>query len=136
MVTDERYEDDFLRALPSMTDDYDDNGILHIDFAHLIAIGYQNEKYYLVIVVGGRDFLWASPTTTTSQPELLLQDFVDLTGIKIRQIRLDGASVFLKSSSFQAWVKTHGAVLCPATGYNHTMNARSENAVRICKDHV
>ena len=79
------FEDNFLRALPSTTAEGEEQGILHIDFAHTIAIGFQNEKYYLVIVVGDKDFLWSSPTTTILQPEILLQEFVDLTGIKIRR---------------------------------------------------
>jgi hypothetical protein len=133
----QRLKDDFLTAMPAnATDDADNDNDLFINFAHTIALGYKNERYYLVMVIGGVDFLWASPTTTTSKPEELLQEFVTLTRIKIQRIRLDGTSVFVKSSSFLAWIERHGAIICPATGYNHTMNSRSENAVRICKEHV
>lgn len=132
-----RYEDDFLRAMPSSAADSDDaDNDIFIDFAHTITLGYHNEKYYLVMVIEGVDFLWASPTTKQSRPEELLQEFVTLMRTKIQRIRLDGVSVFIKSSSSLHWIQHHGAVICPATGYNHTMNARSENGVRICKEHV
>ena len=85
----DRYEDDFLRAMLASAADSDDmDNDLFIDFTHTITIGYHNEKYYLILVIGGVDFLWASPTTTQSRPEELLQEFVTLTCIKIRRIRL------------------------------------------------
>ena len=73
--------------MPSSAADSDDmDNDIFIDFAHTIALGYHNEKYYLVMVIRGVDFLWASPTTTQSRPEELLQEFVTLTRIKIRRI--------------------------------------------------
>ena len=57
----DRYEDDFLRAMPAnATDEEACDNDMFIDFAHTIALGYHNEKYYLVIVVGGVDFLRAT----------------------------------------------------------------------------
>mmetsp|Transcript_32813 Transcript_32813/g.67774 ORF Transcript_32813/g.67774 Transcript_32813/m.67774 type:complete len:134 (-) Transcript_32813:212-613(-) len=63
--------DDFMRAY-ILTDELHD---LHIDYAHTIAIGYHNQRYYLVMVIDGKDFLWASPTTTKDDPEALLEEF-------------------------------------------------------------
>ena len=45
---------------------------LHLDFAHSIALGYHQQRYYLLFVVGGRNFMWAAPTTTRMEPEELL----------------------------------------------------------------
>eukprot|EP00961_Rhodomonas_salina_P077637 1041464-Rhodomonas_salina.1 len=42
---------------------------LHMDYAHSITLGYNKEQYYLLFVVGGRNFMWASPTTTRKEPE-------------------------------------------------------------------
>lgn len=34
---------------------------LHMDYAHPILIGYSKERYYLIFVVGGANFMWAMP---------------------------------------------------------------------------
>eukprot|EP00961_Rhodomonas_salina_P082837 1113367-Rhodomonas_salina.1 len=62
---------------------------MHLDYAHSIALGYNNERYCLLFVVGGRNFMWASPSTTMSEPESLLGKFLATTGFKIGQIRTD-----------------------------------------------
>eukprot|EP00961_Rhodomonas_salina_P171584 2313481-Rhodomonas_salina.3 len=36
-----------------------------MDYAHSISLGYYKELYYLLFVVGGRNFMWATPTTTS-----------------------------------------------------------------------
>lgn len=88
LVTDsyekDRLDDDILRAMPASAVDSDDvDNDLFIDFAHTIVIGYNNKQYYLFIVIGGVDFLWASPTTMQSKPGELLQELVTLMRIKI-----------------------------------------------------
>ena len=68
-------EDELLQAFQ--------NEELHMDYAHSIALGYNNERYYLLFVVGGRNFMWASPSTTRKEPEILLREFLSVTGLKI-----------------------------------------------------
>jgi hypothetical protein len=45
-------------------------------------MGYHKEKYYLILVVDGIDFVWAQSTTTRSSPEDLILDFLNMTGSK------------------------------------------------------
>ena len=59
-----------------------------------------------------------------------------MTDIKISTIRFDGAQEFGKSSSFQAFCRSRSIVLEPVSEYTHVQNARSENAIRVSKDHV
>ena len=59
------------------------------DYTHSISLGYHKERYYLVFIVGGRNFLWATPTTTRMEPEQLLRDFLSVSGVKIGKIRVD-----------------------------------------------
>eukprot|EP00961_Rhodomonas_salina_P121495 1635437-Rhodomonas_salina.3 len=110
-----------------------DNEELHMDYAHSISLGYFKERYYLLFVVGGRNFMWATPTTTRMEPEDLLNDFLVLSKINIGKIRTDNEFV---STKFKAYCKKRGIVLCPSVAYTHTMQARAEGAVRICKNQV
>eukprot|EP00961_Rhodomonas_salina_P022067 296936-Rhodomonas_salina.1 len=57
------------------TDDF------HIDFGYSIATSNKKEKYFLLVCLQDKDFMWTFPSTTRAAQELLLQDFVDLTGI-------------------------------------------------------
>ena len=41
----------------------------HIDHAHSISIGRLGEKYYLMIVIDGIDFLWPQTCQTRTHPE-------------------------------------------------------------------
>eukprot|EP00961_Rhodomonas_salina_P219664 2968972-Rhodomonas_salina.1 len=62
-----------------------------MDYAHSITLGYNKEWYYLLFkfVVGGRNFMWASPTMTRKEPEVLLLEFLAVTRLKIGQLRTD-----------------------------------------------
>ena len=126
------HADDFLRAFP-VTDDMHD---MHVDYAHTIAVGYHNQRYYLVMVIDWVDFMWASSTATKDNPEALLEEFLRITRIKIRRIRMDDAGELARSASFKMWCDSRGINMCPTAGYQHTMQARAEGAVRICKEHV
>ena len=68
------------------------------------------------------------------EPEELLQDFLSVSGVKIGKICVDGE--FNVSEAFKAFCRKQSIEVCPATAYNHTMQARVEGAVRICKEHV
>jgi len=67
LPTSRMHEDDMLRAFAARSDRAD----MHIDFAHTIAIGYHQQRYYLVLVVDGKDFLWALPAKTQEDPEVM-----------------------------------------------------------------
>lgn len=123
------HTDDMLWAYQARVD-------LHIDFAHTIALGYHQQRYYLAMVVDGKDFLWASPTKTQEDPEALLEEFIPVTRVKIGKLCMDNASVFAKSASFLQWCESRSINMCPTPGYNHTMQALAESAVHICKEHV
>ncbi len=47
---------------------------LHVNYAHTISRGYHNQQYYLLMVVDGIDFMWASPTSSKSNPETLIEE--------------------------------------------------------------
>ncbi len=112
----------------------------HIDHAHSISIGRLGEKYYLMIVIDGIDFLWPQTCQTRTpslrDPEDLLHEFLTMSRLKISTIRFDGASEFGKSSSFIAYYTQHDIVRDPLASYTHIQNARAEGAIRICKEHV
>jgi hypothetical protein len=108
----------------------------HVDYAYAITMGYHKEKYYLMLVVDGIDFVWAQSTTTRSSPEDLILEFLNMIGIKVSTVRFDRAREFGKSLSFQAFCRERGIVVEPVAEYTHVQNARSENVTRISKEHV
>jgi len=135
------HADDFLRAFHtsvplSRKSCFKAHHDLHIDYAHSISIGYKNEAYYLVMVVDGIDFLWATPTAHKSNPESLLESFLRHTNVKIGRIRMDDAGELSRSESFKMWCAARDIIICATAGYNHTMQARAEGAVRITKEHI
>mmetsp|Transcript_30800 Transcript_30800/g.63788 ORF Transcript_30800/g.63788 Transcript_30800/m.63788 type:complete len:919 (-) Transcript_30800:650-3406(-) len=135
------HSDDFLHMFKTATPEsrrscFKIQHDLHVDYAHSISLGYHNQLYYLVMVVDGKDFLWATPTTTKSSPETLIEDFLRHTNVTIGKIRIDNAGELSRSESFKLWCASRDIVLCPTAGYNHTMQARAEGAVRITKEHI
>jgi hypothetical protein len=65
----------------------------HIDHAHFISIGRLGEKYYLMIVIDGIDFLWPQTCQTRTHPEDLLHEFLTMSRLKIstQNARAEGA---------------------------------------------
>eukprot|EP00961_Rhodomonas_salina_P009662 130627-Rhodomonas_salina.3 len=128
------HEDDVLYSFQQdlAADGYD----LHLDHAFSIAVGIHKEKVYLVMAVGGVDFLFVALSIYKSTPEVYVEHFLRLTRLKIRRIRIDDASELAHSATFRAWAESRGITLCPSPGYQHTFQARAEGAVRICKEHV
>ena len=94
------------------------------------------ERYYLIIVVDSIDFTWAQTSTTRSEPEDLLHEFITATGIRVSSIRVDGDGEFKKSASFTAYFKARDINIEEVPAYTHTFNARAEGAIRICKEKV
>jgi hypothetical protein len=108
----------------------------HIDHAHSISIGRLGEKYYLMIVIDGIDFVWPQTCQVRTNPEDLLHEFLTMSRLKVSTIRFDGANEFGKSSSFIAYCKQHVIVREPVAAYTHDQNALAEGVIRICKEHV
>mmetsp|Transcript_62292 Transcript_62292/g.129202 ORF Transcript_62292/g.129202 Transcript_62292/m.129202 type:complete len:351 (-) Transcript_62292:1380-2432(-) len=134
-------EDDFLRAFRTSVpltrkSCYKVQHDLHVDYAHSISLGYRNEAYYLVMVIDGVDFMWAAPSAHKSSPEALLESFLRHTNVSIGRIRIDDAGELSRSESFKLWCASRNIVICATAGYNHTMQARAEGAVRITKEHI
>jgi hypothetical protein len=72
---------------------------LHIDYAHSISLGYSKEKYYLILVVDGIDFVWGQTCTTRSTPEDLIQEFLTMTNLKVSSVRFDSVQEIWKICS-------------------------------------
>jgi hypothetical protein len=104
--------------------------------ARSVSIGRLGEKYYLMIVIDGIDFVWPQTCQVRTHPEDLLHEFLTMSRLKISTIRFDGVSKFGKSSSFIAYCTQHDIVREPLASYTHIQNARAEGAIRICKEHV
>eukprot|EP00961_Rhodomonas_salina_P253355 3424165-Rhodomonas_salina.1 len=77
--------------------------------------------------------MWATATTTRKEPEKLLLEFLAVMGLKIGQLWTDNE--FTASSTFKAFCEKQDITLMPSVAYTHTMQARVEGAVRICKEH-
>ena len=134
---------DQVRALSGAMTNHDESKIdapalrrLHIDYAHSISLGWHKEKYFLLMTLDGIDFTFCSATTSRTEPENLIQEFMTLTRVKIDSIRYDGAGEFATSASFKAFCKNNHIALEPCAAYTHTFNARAEGAVRIVKEHM
>eukprot|EP00961_Rhodomonas_salina_P175189 2363279-Rhodomonas_salina.1 len=84
---------------------------LHMDYAHSIALGYNKERYYLLFVVGGRNFMWASATTMWKEPEKLVLEFFAVTGLEIGQLQTDNK--ITASSTFKVFCKKQDITLMP-----------------------
>jgi hypothetical protein len=108
----------------------------HIDHVHSISIDRLGGKFYLMIVIDGIDFVWTQTCQVRTNPEDLLHEFLTMSRLKISTIRFDGASEFGKSSSFISYCTQHDIVRESLASYTHIQNARSEGAIRICKEHV
>ena len=109
---------------------------LHIDYAHSISIGVHKEKYFLLMTLDGIDFTFCSATSSRTQPENLIHEFMTLTRIKIDSIRFDGAGEFATSANFKAFCQNNHIAMEPCAAYTHTFNARAEGGVRIVKEHM
>jgi hypothetical protein len=109
---------------------------LQIDYTYSILLGFNKELYYLIMVVDGIDFIWASASQDHSIPENMILEFLNMTDIKIGTIRFDGAKEFGKSVSFQNFCNERGIFMELVAEYTHVQNAKSENAIRISKEHV
>ena len=99
-------------------------------------MGRNKEHYYLIFVVDSIDFTWATPCVNRADPEDVLHEFITMTGVKISNIRVDGAGEFGKSARFRAYCAANSINIEEVPAYTHTFNARAEGAIRICKEKV
>ena len=104
----------------------------HIDHPHSISVGQLGERYYLMIVINGIDFVWTQTCQVRTNPEDLLHEFLTMSRLKFSTIRFDGASEFGKCSSFIAYCTQYDIVRDPVAACTHDQNARSEGTIRIC----
>ena len=119
-----------MKKLPSM------NLGSHIDHANLSSIGRLGEKYYLMIVIDGIDFVWPQTCQVRTHPEDLLHEFLTMSRLKISTIRFDDTREFGKFSLFITCSTQYDIVREPLVSYTHIQIARTEGAIRICKEHV
>lgn len=108
---------------------------IRIDFADAISMGYQHEKYYLLAVDKESDFLYSIPSTQRADAYVLLKEYLEVTGFKPSRLRCDNAPEF-KSDDFLQLCKEFDISIQYVEAYNHTMNGRIENCVKIVKSHV
>ncbi len=108
----------------------------HIDHTHSISIGRLGEKYYLMIVIDGVDFVWSQTCQVRTNPEDLLHEFLTMSRLTISSIRFDGASEFGKRSFFITYCTQHDIVRESLASYTHIQYVRAEGVIRICKEHV
>jgi hypothetical protein len=100
--------------------------VLHIDYAHSISLGYSKEKYYLIFVVDGIDFVWGQTCTTRSTPEDLIQEFLTMTNLKVSSVCFDGAQEFGKSLSFKSFCHQEKIVMELVVYYSYSKCARGK----------
>jgi hypothetical protein len=108
---------------------------IRIDFADAISMGYQHEKYYLLAVDKESDFLYSIPSTQRADAYVLLKEYLEVTGFRPSRLRCDNAPEF-KSEKFLKLCEESNISIQYVEAYNHTMNGRIENCVKIVKSHV
>ena len=85
-------------------------------------------RYFPLVMDKGTEYFVSFPTKTRSSPLALLEQFVALTGRKIRYLRIDGTKEF-QSDEVKAYCAENDVVLQLVVAYNHTMQARVEGAI-------
>jgi hypothetical protein len=95
---------------------------LHIDYAYVISLGYSKE-YYLILVVDGIDLVWGQTCTTHSSSEDLIQEFLNITNLKVSSVHFDVAQEFIKSHSFKSFCQKK-IVMEPVPHYTYIQNAK------------
>ena len=130
-------DDESAEDIPSARDtsEQDVGTDVRIDFADAISMGYNRENYYLLAVDKESDFLYSIPSVERANAYLLLKEYLNATGFRPLRLRCDNAPEF-KSSDFVAFCESSRISIQYVESYNHTMNGRIENCVKIVKSHV
>jgi len=91
-------------------------------------------KYFLLVMDKGTEYFVSFPTKTRASPLVLLNQFVTLTGRKIRSLRIDSAKGF-QSDEVKEYCADNDVVLQLVVAHNHTMQARVEGSIVCVKQH-
>jgi hypothetical protein len=59
-----------------------------------------------------------------------------MTNLKVSSVCFDGAQEFGKSLSFKSFCHQEKIVMEPFSHYTHIQNARTENVIRVAKEHI
>ena len=107
---------------------------LHADWADAASLGWNGERYFLLIVDKETEYLANFNTKARTSPVQLVKEFITATGRSPRYLRVDGAKEFV-SDEMKALCVERGIVLQVVVAYNHTMQARVEAAIGYVKQH-
>ena len=107
---------------------------LRIDWADACSLGRNGERYFLLIVDKGTEYLANFNTKTRQSPVALLQAYITATGKTPRFLRVDGAKEFV-SDEMVTFCTSEKIILQVVVAYNHTMQARVEGAIGYVKQH-
>ena len=107
---------------------------LRIDWADTCSLGRHGERYFLLVVEKGTEYLANFNSKTPQNPVDLLRAYITTTGKAPRYLRVDGAKEFV-SDEMIAFCTAEKIVLQVVVAYNHTMQARVEGAIGYVKQH-
>ena len=107
---------------------------LRMDWADAASLGWDGERYFLLIIDKTTEYLATFNTTSRHSPLHLLMAFINTTGRKPKYLRVDGAKEFV-SEDIQKYCDDNHIVLQIVVAYNHTMQARVESAIGYVKQH-
>jgi hypothetical protein len=107
---------------------------LRIDWADACSSGRHGERYFLLVIDKGTEYLANFNSKTRQNPVDLLRAYITTTGKALRYLRVDGAKEFV-SDEMVAFCTAEKIVLQVVVAYNHTMQARVEGAIGCVKQH-
>ena len=107
---------------------------LRIDWADACSLGRNGERYFLLVIDKGTEYLANFNTKTRQSPVALLKAYITATGKAPRFLRVDGAKEFV-SDEMVTFCTSEKIILQVVVAYNHTMQARIEGAIGYVKQH-
>jgi hypothetical protein len=107
---------------------------LRIDWADACSLGRNGERYFLLVIDKGTEYLANFNTKTRQSPVALLKAYITATGKAPRFLRVDGAKEFV-SDEMVTFCTSEKIILQVVVAYNHTMQARVEGAIGYVKQH-
>jgi hypothetical protein len=107
---------------------------LRIDWADACSFGRNGERYFLLVIDKGTEYLANFNTKTRQSPVALLKAYITATGKDPRFLRVDGAKEFV-SDEMVTFCTSEKIILQVVVAYNHTMQARVEGAIGYVKQH-
>ena len=107
---------------------------LRIDWADACSLGRHGERYFLLVVDKGTEYLANFNAKTRQSPVALLRAYITTTGKAPRFLRVDGAKEFV-SDEIVTFCTSEKTILQVVVAYNYTMQARVEGAIGYVKQH-